>query len=658
MISVDEVVQLGLKDVGQTIANAGRKLIALQTDAGECMFVGMQTTSSSWITDPIGSSVMTKASTVLANSLAAAPMRQLRAKGEVLLMEGSQLPTIRSGLAFPVRTATNACRLLGFDSSTFPTLFRDVTAGAPTSEFWTPKDTYPYGTGTLNVTGSAAAQAFGRALLTKMGLLFREGGTIIARAGSENFVGREQDGNIQYPWSVSEGRMGIDPDGSCVVIGYYTGSRNTTSNTCYLLRLPIEQSGYPVTLVSCMVASGVAEDQNIMFHDGRYGTVDQIPDSVYTKVLRPFSTMRPKSSTNTDMLSGQDYSMYTETQKDNYVIAGTSSSTQYLPLFRSTSLANWGVRGKLEKLDVQHVTYTDPALKLEIAVYTLSAATEYFITGKAWYENYLRTGFGLVPPVKDDAKIKAAVEKWLVEGQIAIVKYHGSVAIPSNVVELTDVYRQYAKAKDKACEKNDFMEQRFNETYTWGQAAALIAKRGATRQALFGPAAVGSIVQADISQDAKGGVIVAPSVSTGQWTIDGKPATGEEALDAYVQGGTGISTVTTFTTLGVIASSEETGITQSRGEYIASSSPNASAPGDGNDTYNFAVPSRSLNGFVDYLRLPVQAGYKGVIMSDVNYYNLGTSIMVIDAVYLDELVKAARLAWTPPVDPAATTPVV
>lgn len=170
---------------------------------------------------------------------------------------------------------------------------------------------------------------------------------------------------------------------------------------------------------------------------------------------------------------------------------------------------------------------------------------------------------------------------------------------------------------------------------TCGNVLSKLSEKGAWHSALFGPSNVNLVAQADVEKRANPGVLTAPILETDSWLLNDARVSNADAVQAYIEGASGTTSVelVQWGATGTMGFVELDGL---RANYLAGNPPNAATPGDGRDAHSYAVPSRSINGFVDYLRLPPQAAYKGVICSVAQYDKLGTSILVIDALYRDK----------------------
>lgn len=93
--------------------------------------------------------------------------------------------------------------------------------------------------------------------------------------------------------------------------------------------------------------------------------------------------------------------------------------------------------------------------------------------------DFLASGAGVIKPFpeKVQASYRALGEE--LDGEyFSMVDLEKPWPVPSQPVTRLEVYNRYRKAKEKACKKNDFLDQPYSEGRTWGQAQRELEKRG------------------------------------------------------------------------------------------------------------------------------------------------------------------------------------
>lgn len=82
----------------------------------------------------------------------------------------------------------------------------------------------------------------------------------------------------------------------------------------------------------------------------------------------------------------------------------------------------------------------------------------------------------------------------------AFVVYDKPQQFPSKIVERTELYRQYKKAREKACKLNNFLSTSFIGKTTWGQAQDAVTAKGSSN-VLFGLFDKPTLIDLDASID-------------------------------------------------------------------------------------------------------------------------------------------------------------
>lgn len=86
---------------------------------------------------------------------------------------------------------------------------------------------------------------------------------------------------------------------------------------------------------------------------------------------------------------------------------------------------------------------------------------------KTQYFNYLKTGYGIFPPVTDE-RLKEVSDSWNQIPEAIVWRYAPAPVLGYSVKE-TSLYKEYGKRRAKACKTNDFLEQRYNQEYVYKQ---------------------------------------------------------------------------------------------------------------------------------------------------------------------------------------------
>lgn len=93
---------------------------------------------------------------------------------------------------------------------------------------------------------------------------------------------------------------------------------------------------------------------------------------------------------------------------------------------------------------------------------------------------FLSSGAGVIKPFPEEVKASyTALGKELDGEFFSMVELERPWPVPSEPVTRLDVYNRYRKAKEKACKRNDFLDQPYAKGKTWGQAQRELEKRGA-----------------------------------------------------------------------------------------------------------------------------------------------------------------------------------
>lgn len=99
-----------------------------------------------------------------------------------------------------------------------------------------------------------------------------------------------------------------------------------------------------------------------------------------------------------------------------------------------------------------------------------------------WYERYYKTGFGIYQPRASNIQANT-LKSWNDAGLVSmgIVMYGEATAVSGALIDGLDIRRDYKRAKEKACETDDFDKQPMTPQMTWGAARAkLDAKKLST----------------------------------------------------------------------------------------------------------------------------------------------------------------------------------
>lgn len=136
---------------------------------------------------------------------------------------------------------------------------------------------------------------------------------------------------------------------------------------------------------------------------------------------------------------------------------------------------------------VQSMTSTDVPVQLDkpdgskgpefmIKVYDVNTSVFCTKIDKSWYSEYQTSGFGLFKPrpiAVRDKNIEAFNK--LDFTSMGICFDNAYSAIDPNIVNQTDLARDYAKARAKACKTNNWLEQKFSGDVTYGELKNRIA---------------------------------------------------------------------------------------------------------------------------------------------------------------------------------------
>lgn len=111
-----------------------------------------------------------------------------------------------------------------------------------------------------------------------------------------------------------------------------------------------------------------------------------------------------------------------------------------------------------------------------IKVYDVNTSVFCTKVDKSWYSEYQTSGFGLFKPRPTAVRNKniEAFNK-LDFTSLGICFDNAYSAIDPNIVSQTDLARDYARARAKACKTNDWLEQKFTDNITYGELKNRIA---------------------------------------------------------------------------------------------------------------------------------------------------------------------------------------
>lgn len=122
------------------------------------------------------------------------------------------------------------------------------------------------------------------------------------------------------------------------------------------------------------------------------------------------------------------------------------------------------------------VSYQHKGARVEVLRVDAAVKEFYCKISKTWYEEYYTTGFGLFQP--KNSNIQANILKdWnaLDFDSVGVcIVGAGQGFSSSNLIENLPLFKQYARAREKACKSNDWYDQPYNENMTWGKVRSSI----------------------------------------------------------------------------------------------------------------------------------------------------------------------------------------
>lgn len=233
-----------------------------------------------------------------------------------------------------------------------------------------------------------------------------------------------------------------------------------------------------------------------------------------------------------DIVRGLDDQLLNETALSRYLQRTNSSAAVVLqPLFgfmggvpltcEYADLAMTQTTYEFDEFPGKQITIVD----LQGDVVRAAMRVDY-----SWYERYYKTGFGIYQPRASNIQANT-LKSWSDAGLISmgIVMYGEPTPVSGALIDGLDVRRDYKRAKEKACETDDFDKQPMTTQMTWGAARAkLDAKKMSTM--FFAP------------------VVKDPSVPTPKPTL--------EQIDFRVSSGGLISVQRTGTAVRVVPSTQ------------------------------------------------------------------------------------------------------
>lgn len=142
----------------------------------------------------------------------------------------------------------------------------------------------------------------------------------------------------------------------------------------------------------------------------------------------------------------------------------------WLPLISTPRQQDYFVRSHFDNVSIE----TEVTDRYDVVTVTMGTTDVLGGVPVAWYVDYAQEK--IAEGAANASELKKAVEDLAAyEGKtITYCELSKAVMLPQDLVKLTTAYRDYAKAKEKACEENDFMEKQFAPGITFGTVNTLI----------------------------------------------------------------------------------------------------------------------------------------------------------------------------------------
>lgn len=242
-----------------------------------------------------------------------------------------------------------------------------------------------------------------------------------------------------------------------------------------------------------------------------------------------------------------------------------------------------------------------------------------------WYEQYLATGFGQFKGKGADYAIEKSAALGDAQGLVhTAVFFDTTMNIPTSIVTRTTTYLEYKKAKEKACETNDFMKQKYNTRYTWGEVNSLCDNKGSV-SVLYGYR--DTLPSAVIVPERPTDKVYTVSKSANPWTVTVSVNGSEPIAVEYQDGGLFGDVVGGATIVGATLTELKTNWQMSDASIQAASdeasgmsadwqnSLNGAYKGTNRAVHDYGWESTAISGFPDVRALGVQAGFRAIIVS-------------------------------------------
>lgn len=317
-----------------------------------------------------------------------------------------------------------------------------------------------------------------------------------------------------------------------------------------------------------------------------------------------------------------------------------SNGLKLLPLLCPPGEATYYVRGLSSEMSVDEVVYevqilnptTGVPAPRNVSVTRVSFPARDILSAvpQAWYAPYLASGYGFYKGKGTAEAEKAAVAMKSLNSYVHTAVFQAApVTVPQDIVTRLDIYRDYKKAKEKACLRNDFMEQKFNEQYTWGQVNDMCNKAGSL-SVLYGFGSSVPSLQAAVKYPTVTGIIYSVDKTQPVWTVtlsrDGV-AQGTVSPTSYAQMWEDIALGASLSNAGVAdlaanwgfdaaVMQAERGDSQTVGNRMASATV-VGTRGRGGAASDFAWENMGVSGFPLVRELSVNDGFKAIINSVV-----------------------------------------
>lgn len=254
-----------------------------------------------------------------------------------------------------------------------------------------------------------------------------------------------------------------------------------------------------------------------------------------------------------------------------------------------------------------------------------------------WYETYLTTGYGVYKPLPSAAAVAAALDKVpeYAGNTFCVVNYAIPVALPTNIVDRLTIRQDYKKAKEKACEKDDFYEQPYAGGLTWGQVNEIM-KRGINTTAFYGlrGGQMTPAIQVDMTAERESylplemtatvanGVVTSLNAGSISLMNDPEGFYARISLGGSLSGATHAQVDALYGPGAAGQAAEQASLVELyTGGKTIDQRQQGGAPGD------FAWETLSINGYPLYKEMPEQSAYKMAIASVVFNTAPGSRLM-------------------------------